>query len=360
MKYHIHVLYPFDLGLELDFKGKDAAEFLKSISNRKISAPVSLSSKTPKFFADSEVHAAVYKFGIGLIQITLSIEAELQDLARGSLDIEKIRIGKTALAGYCGALAENIINRAAKYAVYRYDMRLAESEAFVVFNPMEPLTNNAKKYIDENKRAIFGLLSGEAEYGRVAAELLEREEFNNLAYYENEIILIKRFGAFVSSSDAPAINEMIKLALSQFWSLKSYNYIMDKELATAQMLLAEMPPYYKFWRMPQAYHRFSVEAIDFDKDKISIVDSIYNVVINIPKVESDWHLKTIHKNVNKVFDIEELYKTVEMKIERIEESYNAARDYLSTNFFILLDIIFFLSLAWSIVDTMLLFSIAKK
>lgn len=90
------------------------------------------------------------------------------------------------------------------------------------------------------------------------------------------------------------------------------------------------------------------------------MDSLYNVVSNVPKVESDWHLSILHQNVNKVFNIEDLYKTVETKIERIAESYNSARDFLSTNFFILLDIIFFLSLVWSIVDTFFLWKLSVK
>jgi uncharacterized protein with ATP-grasp and redox domains len=112
--------------------------------------------------------------------------------------------------------------------------------------------------------------------------------------------------------------------------------------------------------IPGAYQTFSTEALDFDRDKISIVDSLYNVVSNIPKVESDWHLSKLHQSVNKVFNIEDLYKTVETKIERIAESYNSARDFLSTNFFILLDFIFFLSLAWSIIDTFLLWKLSIK
>ncbi len=360
MKSRIHILYPFDLGLEVDFKGRDAAEFLKSISQRKINTPVMLPESTVKLYADSEILTSVYKFGVGLIQIKLSIEGELGDLAKQSFLIERVRVGKTPLLSYCRSLTESIISRAEKFAVHRYDMRLPDAELFVITEAAETIAGVASKFIDENKRVIFGILSGEQDYNLISHDIIKREEQTNLGYYENEIIFIKRFGAFVSSSDSDTIIETIKLALCQFWSLKSYNFIMDKELDNALMLLEEMPPYYKFWRMPQAYHRFSEEALDFDKDKIAIVDSIYNVMVNIPKVEADWHLKTIHKNVNKVFDIEDFYKTVEMKIERIEESYNAARDYLATNFFILLDIIFFLSLAWSIFDTILLFTIARK
>jgi hypothetical protein len=171
---------------------------------------------------------------------------------------------------------------------------------------------------------------------------------------------IKRFGALVFSQESNTILAMINLAFAQYWSLRSYNFLMDHELETAQKLLEKLPPYYRFWIIMQAYQRFSYESTDFDRDKISIVDSLYNVLGNIPQVETDWHLRTLHQNVKTVFKIEELHKTVETKIEHIESSYNSARDFLSTNFFILLNIIFLLSLVWSILDTFLLWKLSVK
>ncbi|MDI6756965.1 MAG: hypothetical protein QME32_02970 [Endomicrobiia bacterium] len=360
MKFNVYVLYPFDLGLELDFKGRAADEFFKSMSSKKISLPVSAGDSPARISPVIESTTNVYKFGVGVTQIKLLVECEMKELAELSFSVENVRIGKTRLDEYARSVAEGVTRRAQKLAAHSYELRLPDAEIFPIFTADDPLADDAARFIERNKKVIFGILSGERDYERLSEYVLEQEKLVNYGYYENEIILIKRFGAFVASSDAAAVADMIKLALAQYWSLKSYNYIMDKELDTAQTLLGAMPPYYKFWKMPSAYHRFSVEAIDFDKDKISIVDSLYNVMINIPRVEADWHLGTIHKNVNKVFDIDGLYKTVGTKIERIEESYNSARDYMSTNFFILLDIIFFLSLAWSVFDTVLLFTIARK
>ena len=189
---------------------------------------------------------------------------------------------------------------------------------------------------------------------------MEQEKLVNFGYYENEIIMIKRFGALVSSKESGTILEMIKLAYAQYWSLRSYDSVLDHEIDTSKVLLDHLPPFYNILMMPQAYNRFSKEAVDFDKDKIAIVDSLYSTMSNIPQVESDWHLKTLHQSVNKVFDIEELHKTVEIKIGRIAESYNSARETLSNNFFIILDIIFFLSLVWSVIDTILLWGLYKK
>jgi hypothetical protein len=174
------------------------------------------------------------------------------------------------------------------------------------------------------------------------------------------MMLVERFGAMVYSREADTLLNLLKIAYSQYWSLKSYNFILDHELDDAQHALENLPPYYKFWKIPSQYQRFSVEAMDFGRDKLAIVESLYSVGPTIPRIDADWHLRMLYASLRRVFTIEELYKMVDTKLERIEESYNTAREFLSTNFFILLDIIFFSSLAWSVIDTLLLLKIAHR
>lgn len=297
---------------------------------------------------------------MGIIHISFDIDGDINYMARLFCRIEQLRVGKTGIIPYCQSLVEGLIQRASRYARYKYDLRLADTEIFPVLVFKEQPADNAAEFTETNEKALFGLLAGEENYDHLSSFVLDQEQLINYGYYENEIILIKRFGAAVFSQESNTILEMIKLAFAQYWSMRSYNFILDREMETSQKLLEKLPPYYKFWLIPQSYQRFSSEALSFDRDKISIVDSLYNVVANIPKVESDWHLRTLHLNVNKVFNIEELHRTVETKIERIEESYNSAREFLSTNFFLLLDLIFFLSLIWSVVDTFLLWKLSVK
>jgi hypothetical protein len=356
MKSKVSLLFPFDMGLELDFTGKDAREFFKEISARRMGV-LTAEGRT---FSETEFSTQVYRFGVGIIQVTFEVDGDLTFLANLSCRIESIHVGKMSILAYCESLVEGMIQRATKYATYRYEQRLTENEILPIFVFSEQPARNAEDFILRHQKALFGLLAGEANYDALSSFVLDRDKISNYGYYENELILIKRFGAAVFSQESSTILEMIKLAYAQYWSMRSYNFLLDHELETSQRLLEKLPPYYKFWLIPQAYQRFSNEAMDFDRDKISIVDSLYNVVANIPKVESDWHLRTLHQTVNKVFNIEDLHRTVEMKIERIEESYNSAREFLSTNFFLLLDFIFFLSLAWSVFDTWLLWKMAQK
>jgi hypothetical protein len=344
------------MGLELDFAGSDAKDFFKEISARSMG----VLSVEGKVFSNAEFSTQVYRFGVGIIQISFETDGDLSYLAKLSAVIEKIRVGKTGIQAYCQSLVEGLIQRASKYATYRYERRLLAGEIFPIFVFAEAPSEDADDFIRRHQKTLFGLLAGELAYDSLSTFVLEQDKLQNYGYYENELILIKRFGALVYSTEVTIILDMIKLAYAQYWSMRSYNFILDHELQTSQVMLGKIPPYYKFWLILQAYQLFSNEAIDFDRDKISIVDSLYNELGHIPQVDSDWHLRTLHQNVNKVFNIEELHRTVETKIERIEESYHSAREFLSNNFFILLDIIFFLSLIWSVIDTLLLWKVANK
>ncbi|HAX62469.1 MAG TPA: hypothetical protein DCX95_07980 [Elusimicrobia bacterium] len=222
---------------------------------------------------------------------------------------------------------------------------------------MDKLTSTADIFITKNLKTLYGIVSAESNYEKLSEFVLSQSPLANYGYYEDEIILVKKFGAFISSEESDAIKDIIKLALVQWWVLKSYDYILQKELDDAQRHLAEIPSGWKILKTFTQYNKFSKDSMDFDRDKLEIISSIHT---GIPEIENDWHLKMLHTNINKIFDTEELEKWVETKITRIEDSYQNARDFLSTNFFILLDIIFFLSLAWSIFDTFLLWKISAK
>jgi len=362
VKIQAHFLFPFDMGLELDFAGEGAQEIFKEIS----------SHKTARLFfeghdwGEADVSTQVYKFGVGLVHIAFPLDADMSRVARLSCFAESVLVGHTTVLKYCQGLVQGVIETASRYASYRYEKRLAEEDIFPVFVLGETDEHGGGKireadaFVRKHRKALYGIVAGEPRYEDLSEFVLEREQLKNYGYYENEIILAERFGALVYSPESQTILELIKLTYSLYWSLKSYNFILDQELDDAQRVLEHLPPYYKFWRIPGQYQRFSAEAMDFSRDKLAIVESLYTVASQIPHIDADWHLRTLYGSLRKAFTIEEWYRTVETKLGRIEESYNSAREFLSTNFFILLDIIFFASLAWSIIDTWLLWSISRR
>ena len=78
MRMRAHILFPFDLGLELDFTGKDAEEIFKQVSSRK-SAEVRFDDEA---FLDGAVSTQIYKFGVGTIEISFDLDADLAQAAR--------------------------------------------------------------------------------------------------------------------------------------------------------------------------------------------------------------------------------------------------------------------------------------
>jgi len=363
MRMRAHILFPFDLGLELDFTGKDAEEIFKQVSSRK-SAEVRFDDEA---FLDGAVSTQIYKFGVGTIEISFDLDADLAQAARISCFTENLQVGKMPIVKYCQSHVDGVIQRASKFADYRYEKRLEEADLLPVFVIGESLQKEdgepihvSEAFIRRHRKELYGIVAGEPRYEDLSEFVLERGKLQNYGYYEDEMILIERFGAVVYSREATTMLNLIKIAYSQYWSLKSYNFILDRELDDAQHALEHLPPYYKFWLIPSQYQRFSAEAMDFGRDKLAIVESLYSVGPTIPRIDADWHLRTLYASIRKVFTIEELYRMVDTKLERIEQSYNSAREFLSTNFFILLDIIFFVSLAWSVIDTILLLKISSR
>ncbi|MBK6879501.1 MAG: hypothetical protein IPN65_06835 [Elusimicrobia bacterium] len=356
MKTTVHILIPFDLGLELDFEGADAKAIAKEISSR----PIENLMFGGRAFTDVRLTVQIYKFGVGQLGLTFDTEGDLDVLATLSCRAEALTVGARSITEWAHSRVDEVIAGAKRFASHAYDRRLEDVDPFPVFVFEKGAVADATEFITKNQKALTGIVSGEPNYDALSDFVLEQEKLRNFGYYENELILIKRFGAVVSSEESNTILELIRLAYSLFWSLRSYNFLLEKEIDQAQSVLAKLPPYYKFWSMPSSYQRFSREAMDFVRDKLAIVDSLHNVQTNIPRIDSDWHLRTIYKNVEKEFDIDELSKAVDTKLERIEQSYNSARDFISTNFFIAVEIVLILSLVWMMLDTSLLFIIAQK
>lgn len=356
MKTRVVFIFPFDLGLELDFAEKETKSIVQEVSAHAMPTL----SFNGRFFDNAVAESHLYRFGVGVIRVNFEMDCDLSECADISCNESRISAGKMSLMEWCQERVNELIERAQQFAIHRYDLRLKDLELVPVFILNRASVKNSDTFIRENYKALYGITAGEPNFDMLSDFVFQRDPLGNFGYYENELILLKRFGGVVCSGEADTILDLVSLAYAQYWGLRSYNFVLDSEVDTAQKLLEELPPYFKFWQFPGKYQRFSKEALDFGKDKLSIVDSLYNISTNIPKIDSDWHLRTVYKDVSKVFNIEEMYKIVETKLNRIEESYNQAREFLSTNFFILLDIIFFLWLAWGVVDTFLLLYIAKK
>lgn len=353
----INLFFPFDMGLELNFSSPQDEALSRELRVYQLK---NLSLGDEKFFPNAIINSHYYRFGIGLIEVIFEFDGDIKECNYLLKKIEQFSIGSLSLREYCRNLSLELIEKASPYATYRYDLRLEETEFFPVVILSELPTENLDGFIKRHQKLLIGIVSGEYKYESLSDFLLEKEPLQNYGYYNDEIIIIKRYGAILSTQYSKELLELLRFTYAQYWSLRSYNYILNKELSQAQILLEDIPSYTNVWATFRRYHHFSKEALEFSRDKLSIADSLHNLIRSVQHIESDWRLHTLYKYFKSAFEIDQLYSTVDTKMERIESSYNNARDFLSTNFFILLDIIFFLSLAWSIIDTFLLWKLSVK
>ncbi|CAF0691483.1 hypothetical protein [Candidatus Methylacidithermus pantelleriae] len=356
MEASVSILIPFDLGFELAFDREEHPRVARELSCT-TTEPVSFQGAV---FAAGQARTQIYKFGVGLLELSFTLEGTLPKLASIANSVTQIFVGSTPITEWASAFVHDFLSSARPLAQYEYEQRLEELDFLPIFSLPPDTVLDADAFLEKNYKALYGIVSAEPNYDLLSRFVITKEKLENLGYYENELILIKRFGAIIASGEAQIILDIFRLTYALYWMLRSYNFILDAEINQAQSLLSDLPPWYKFWTMPKRYETFSTEGIDFVRDKLAIVDSIHQVLSKTIQIDSDWHLRTIYRHIESEFDIPDLVRAVDKKLDRIDEAYKSAREFIATNFFIAVEMILILSFAWMVLDTALLFVIAGK
>ncbi len=358
MKLRYEFLYPVDLGLEVEFTGVDAGLLVMPPESR----PPSPLSFEGVDLASARTDTQLYRFGMGLVRVGWEFDATLEQCARLACYPEDLRIARAPLPVYCAEVAGELVARAARYATHRYDARRPTSELYPLVTLLDPIREPTGKFLEKHRKTIFGIVGGEPHYDRISEFALTQAGLENYGYYEHELLVVTRDGAVIAGEDAGRLEELVSLACVQAMNLRSYQVLLDRELSQAHRLLEGIPPYWRFIETFRKYTLLSREALDFDQDKLAIVESLY-AMASLPQIESDWYLRTVYGKIGQRLDLEGLRREVEMKIDRLEESYNNAREFLSTSFFILLDIVVLFSLTLEIapiLSSILLWKMAGK
>jgi hypothetical protein len=356
MRAQVFILIPFDLGFELAFEPERQRGLAKELSC-KPTEPVHFQGMT---FSGSLVRTQIYKFGVGLLELAFQAEGSLQQFATLANSVTQLFIGNHPITSWAAAFVNDFLSSAKPLAQYEYEQRLEELDFLPIFSLEPDTVPDADAFLEKHYKILYGIVTGEINYDLLSAFVITKERLTNLGYYENELILIKRFGAIIASQEASIILDIFRLTYALYWMLRSYNFLLDAEIDHAQSLLSGLPPWYKFWRMPRRYETFATEGIDFVRDKLAIVDSMHQVLSKTIQIDSDWHLRTIYRHIENEFDIPDLVRAVDKKLDRIDEAYKSAREFIATNFFIAVEMILILSFAWMVLDTALLFVIAGK
>lgn len=345
-KLRLHFLYPFDLGLdELELR-LHGGRYSKEILRKPNTGEVFFEGES---IGPASLSADLYPFGVGMLDFSLDLSNDLAQASALTISSEKIHVGKYPLPIYLSSQLDDVLAKARPYAPTALEGRIEPGpEIFnlLVLTPWEE-EFAAETYLKRNRKTLFGIVTGESSYARLSDYALEKEELKNIGYYDGEIILINRFGSFLHSPQEEALQELISLALAQYSNAVAANAYLEKSLSRAQKIVESQPPYQRFWAIPAAYQRLSLERAEFSKAKVALVESLHTVHTQIPHIESDWHLKSVHREILSAFDLEEQKQAAMARLETIDSIYSHLAEQTSTVFFIFLDFVF---LAWLFVD----------
>lgn len=345
MELNIHYLYPFDLGMELEL----------SLEKNHYGREVWRQHNAGGVFFEGEgcgqatARALIYPFGIGMLEVSFTFTKEFSESPNLAIDTHKVYIERYALPIYFKSHVADVLQKAQHFMRFKYPERLEAGEEifslFVVTPWQEKL--DADQFIHKNYKTLFGIVTNEPSYKKLSNYAFDKEELKNKGYYENEIILMKRYGAFFHSQEADMLKDLTALALAEYLNVKAANTYLEFALGRAQRILEEQPPYYLFWKIPRTYQKLSTEQLEFAKAKINLIESLHSAHVQIPAIYCDWHLKSVYQEISGVFDLQQQGQSASIRLETIDSIYSQLREQLSTVFFIFLDFVF---VTWLLVD----------
>ncbi len=344
-KIRVHYLYPFDLGMDLDL-GLNHNRYNKEVLRKPDAGQVFFEGES---LGPATLVADLYPFGIGMIDLSFNFPSDLTEASDLAVSNEKVRVGKYALPVYLLGQIDETLAKARPYSRSAGVERLEPSHEIFNLLMLTPWQEDleAESFLKKNRKTLFGIVTGEPSYARLSDYALEKEKLKNIGYYDGEIILVNRYGAFLHSREEETLKDLLSLALAQHFNARAANAFLERALGRAQKILESQPPYTRFWKIPAAYERLSRERTEFDKAKVALVESLHTVHTQIPHIESDWHLKSVHRELLDAFELEEQTKTAMVRLETIDSIYAHLAEQISTVFFIFLDFVF---LAWLFVD----------
>lgn len=337
--------YPFDTGLSLDFKklARASKEVVSEYSKYLLEAktPIEILTGTvggvkvlPKMDElECEVREIVYSFGTGIVQISFSLETELENLPDLADSAEKVMVKNETIMQYCRERAAQANARLKKFAIRDYGTTLGESQIYPIFiiERMAGKVENADKFVKENAKVILGIVGGESEWEKLSAFALERSEMKNYGYYSDELIVIQDSGALLySRKENDIILQLLELAYAQYWKLKAYKHVLDVRLENAYELLNEVRKLSPFSMFGPHVKLITNRIFEAAGDKLRLIDYIEDIS-DVPRISEDWHLAKLYRTASEMFEIDKLYKIVLDKVNEMENAYESVHQILASS-----------------------------
>jgi hypothetical protein len=342
---------PFDIDFDLDLARLSAERAARveppPLSGR--NAPALVQRRSGIFVAldgreiaaDAREEVWIYGFEVGLLIVRFGVPRELPRLADLACDAERIEIDGRPIYTYAGERAESVRSSLRPFARQSYEVRYDERDIYpIVVLPPGPDTADAASFIRANEAAIVGIVGGEDQWARLSSYALAKGEARNLGYYVDELIVVKEWGALVSSAfEEEAILGIVLLAYAQRWALQSWNNLTNFRQDQALKLLREA----KAVRLASAalasgaIRDIARKLFEASEDRIALVAAIRDFT-TIPELTQDWHLKSLYEELARTFYLNDLYRLVASKNEELERAYSAVHDHLMQSRLVTLEV----------------------
>lgn len=337
--------YPFDTGLVLDFRKlvkaskEEMSEYSRYLLEAK--APIETLKATVGGVKvlpgmddmDCEVSEIVYSFGTGIIQVSFTLETDLDKLPDIADNAEKVMIKEQTIMQYCQERASQAITRLKKFASIDYGTVLAERQVYPIFiiEKVQNKVENADKFVKENAKVILGIVGGESEWEKLSTFALESSRIKNFGYYSDEVIVIQDSGALLySRKENETILQLLELAYAQYWKLRAYKHVLDVRLDKAYELLSEIRKLSPFSLFGPQFGAITNRIFEAASDKLRLIDYIEDIS-DVPRISEDWHLAKIYGTAGDIFEIDKLYKIVVDKANEMENAYESVHHVLASS-----------------------------
>lgn len=185
------------------------------------------------------------------------------------------------------------------------------------------------------------------------------QKYDDEFFYSVKIINEEKTQILKNSAQITEENlDILKLALSQYWNLLSYDVFLNKEVDSAINILNRVKIGFNFYKIIKNYFLLFEEGKEFHRDKLNIVNSLYRLMKD-STYSNDPESMEFYNKCKDVMLVNDLEKSVMSKIEKVSETYSFLGDSISTLFFIFFNIIFLFWALWGIIDTFLLWRLGK-
>ncbi|MEK7470342.1 MAG: hypothetical protein AAB074_23475 [Planctomycetota bacterium] len=228
-----------------------------------------------------------------------------------------------------------------------------QPEAFTVFRfvPEDVGMTDAEEWLNRNGREVAGLITGEADPGRLSATEAAETVAERFSYYRDDLAVIDWDAALiVDKGPAADVVRILELANLQLVEYRHYDQELDRVVSRAYDDLERLT----------ARKMFSFQAGNLLGELRELrvsVSEVADEVENATKYIGDWHLARQYMGCARRFHLPEWRRTVEDRLKTLEELYNLVAVESSNQKMLILEMIIVLLF---IVDLVVLAMAARR